>query len=78
MPSSNATIPATCASVGGDIAWACPKVAFLTVDHVQIDPRTGRAISGNIMWDGREPTLEQQAIDGKVPRIGRAEFRLNA
>jgi len=53
-------------------------VAFLTVDHVQIDPRTGRAISGNIMWDGREPTLEQQAIDGKVPRIGRAEFRLNA
>jgi len=27
-----------------------------------IDPSTGRPISGNIMWDGREPTLEHQAI----------------
>ena len=30
---------------------------------VSIDPRTGRPISGNIMWDGREPTLEHQASD---------------
>jgi hypothetical protein len=30
-----------------------------------IDPRTGRPISGNIMWDGREPTLEQQASDAR-------------
>jgi hypothetical protein len=30
---------------------------------VTIDPRTGRPISGNIMWDGREPTLEHQASD---------------
>jgi cytochrome c peroxidase len=35
----------------------------LIVQGVKIDPGTGRAISGNIMWDGREPTLEQQAID---------------
>ncbi len=30
---------------------------------VSIDPRTDRPISGNIMWDGREPTLEHQASD---------------
>jgi cytochrome c peroxidase len=33
------------------------------VQGVKIDPRTGRPISGNIMWDGREPTLEHQASD---------------
>jgi hypothetical protein len=30
---------------------------------ISIDPSSGRPISGNIMWDGREPTLEHQAID---------------
>jgi len=35
----------------------------ILVGGVSIDPRTGRPISGNIMWDGREPTLESQASD---------------
>lgn len=35
----------------------------VSVDGITIDPRTGRPISGNIMWDGREPTLEHQASD---------------
>ncbi len=38
----------------------------LTVQGVDFDPRTGRAISGNIMWDGREPTLEHQAVDATL------------
>ena len=38
----------------------------LQVDSFVIDPGTGRAISGNIMWDGREPTLEHQATDATL------------
>jgi cytochrome c peroxidase len=38
----------------------------LDVDGFVIDPTTGRAISGNIMWDGREPTLEHQATDATL------------
>jgi cytochrome c peroxidase len=38
----------------------------VSVDKVSIDPRTGRPISGNIMWDGREPTLETQATDATL------------
>src|SRR5271168_893217 len=36
------------------------------------DPLTNRPISGNIMWDGREPDLEQQAIDAT---LGHAQAR---
>jgi cytochrome c peroxidase len=31
-----------------------------------VDPATGSPISGNIMWDGREPTLESQARDATL------------
>jgi cytochrome c peroxidase len=31
-----------------------------------VDPATGLPISGNIMWDGREPTLQSQAIDATL------------
>ena len=31
-----------------------------------IDPYTGFPESGNIMWDGREPTLQSQAIDATL------------
>lgn len=31
-----------------------------------IDPHTGYTESGNIMWDGREPTLESQAVDATL------------
>jgi cytochrome c peroxidase len=31
-----------------------------------VDPLTNRPISGNVMWDGREPDLEQQAIDATL------------
>ncbi len=31
-----------------------------------IDPYTGIPESGNIMWDGREPTLQSQAIDATL------------
>jgi cytochrome c peroxidase len=38
----------------------------LNVDGVVIDPGTGRPVSGNIMWDGREPTFERQAFDATL------------
>ena len=31
-----------------------------------VDPASGLPISGNIMWDGREPTLQSQAIDATL------------
>jgi cytochrome c peroxidase len=31
-----------------------------------VDPATGLPISGNIMWDGREPTLQSQAQDATL------------
>jgi cytochrome c peroxidase len=37
------------------------------------DPFTNKPESGNIMWDGREPTLEQQAIDAT---LGHAQAQL--
>lgn len=37
-----------------------PNIDILTGEYVT-DPATGQPISGNIMWDGREPTLESQA-----------------
>ncbi|MFZ3216096.1 MAG: hypothetical protein WA192_08565 [Candidatus Acidiferrales bacterium] len=30
------------------------------------DPATGKPVGGNIMWDGREPTLETQAVDATL------------
>ena len=38
----------------------------LNVDGFVIDPSTGRPVSGNIMWDGREPTLAHQATDATL------------
>ena len=38
----------------------------LQVDSFIIDPSTGHPISGNIMWDGREPTLAHQATDATL------------
>lgn len=35
-------------------------------NSICIDPLTNRPISGNIMWDGREPDLNQQAIDATL------------
>lgn len=31
-----------------------------------VDPATGQPVSGNIMWDGREPTLQTQAQDAAL------------
>jgi cytochrome c peroxidase len=31
-----------------------------------VDPATGQSVSGNIMWDGREPTLGTQAQDAAL------------
>lgn len=31
-----------------------------------VDPATGDPVSGNIMWDGREPTLQSQAVDAAL------------
>lgn len=39
---------------------ALPNIDFVTGAAV-VNPKTGLPISGNIMWDGREPTLESQA-----------------
>jgi cytochrome c peroxidase len=35
-------------------------------ESVCTDPLTNRPIGGNIMWDGREPDLNQQAIDATL------------
>ncbi len=45
--------------------------AFAPVDPLTgipqpIDPFTGQPESGNIMWDGREPTLQSQAVDATL------------
>ena len=48
--------PALTTLGGGQI----PNIDFVTGMPV-VDPSTGAEISGNIMWDGREPTLESQA-----------------
>jgi cytochrome c peroxidase len=43
---------------------------FPNLDNVTgapvVDPATGLPISGNIMWDGREPTLQTQAQDATL------------
>lgn len=55
-PNSAATDPVTGAKLcveGGGVS-------------VCTDPLTNRPISGNIMWDGREPDLNQQAIDATL------------
>ena len=49
------TTPALTLGGGG-----LPNIDFVTGVPV-VDPATGAQISGNIMWDGREPTLESQA-----------------
>jgi hypothetical protein len=42
-----------------------PNIDFITGLPV-LDPRTGLEIGGNIMWDGREPTLESQAVSATL------------
>jgi cytochrome c peroxidase len=44
----------------------------ITGDPIDIDPTTNKPESGNIMWDGREPTLEHQATDAT---LGHAQAR---
>ncbi|HTP39074.1 MAG TPA: hypothetical protein VMI92_05820 [Steroidobacteraceae bacterium] len=43
-----------------------PPLDPLTGAPLAIDPSTGLFESGNIMWDGREPTLQSQAIDATM------------
>lgn len=43
-----------------------PPIDPLTGLPQPIDPFTGEAESGNIMWDGREPTLQSQVIDATL------------
>ncbi|HJU11173.1 MAG TPA: hypothetical protein VJ728_09870 [Candidatus Binataceae bacterium] len=43
-----------------------PPTDPLTGVPQPIDPYTGKPESGNIMWDGREPTLQSQAIDATM------------
>jgi cytochrome c peroxidase len=38
----------------------------ITRDPIPNDPTTNKPESGNIMWDGREPTLEHQANDATL------------
>jgi cytochrome c peroxidase len=45
---------------------ASTGINFTTGLPQPIDPFTGLPESGNIMWDGREPTLESQATDGTL------------
>jgi len=42
-----------------------PNVDLVTGAHV-VDPATGQEVGGNIMWDGREPTLESQAVNATL------------
>jgi len=43
-----------------------PATDPITGDPIQIDPTTNKPQSGNVMWDGREPTLEHQANDATL------------
>jgi cytochrome c peroxidase len=43
-----------------------PPIDFATGEPLPIDPYTGLYESLNIMWDGREPTLESQASDATL------------
>lgn len=43
-----------------------PATDPITGDPIQNDPTTNKPESGNIMWDGREPTLEHQATDATL------------
>jgi cytochrome c peroxidase len=43
-----------------------PDIVVGIPSALPIDPFTGRFESGNIMWDGREATLESQAIDATL------------
>jgi cytochrome c peroxidase len=43
-----------------------PAVDSVTKQPLAIDPNTGLAESGNIMWDGREPSLQSQAVDATL------------
>ncbi|WP_028310274.1 hypothetical protein [Derxia gummosa] len=43
-----------------------PPIDLATGDPLAVDPFTGKFQSGNIMWDGREPTLESQAFDATM------------
>ncbi|MGA2552340.1 MAG: hypothetical protein ABSF50_19515, partial [Burkholderiaceae bacterium] len=45
---------------------AFPPLDPITGAPLATDPFTGLIESGNIMWDGREPTLESQAIDATL------------
>ncbi len=44
---------------------ALPNIDMVTLAPV-VHPTTGQPISGNLMWDGREPTLESQAISATL------------
>jgi cytochrome c peroxidase len=46
----------------------------ITGDPIQNDPITNKPESGNVMWDGREPTLEHQATDAT---LGHAQAATN-
>lgn len=46
----------------------------ITGDPIQNDPITNKPESGNVMWDGREPTLEHQATDAT---LGHAQASIN-
>ena len=43
-----------------------PPVDPITGVALPVDPFTGLIESGNIMWDGREPTLQSQAINATL------------
>jgi cytochrome c peroxidase len=43
-----------------------PPVDPVDGSPVPVDPATGQLLDGNIMWDGREPTLASQAYDATV------------
>jgi hypothetical protein len=47
-------------------AHILPPFDPITGDPLATDPYTGLVESGNIMWDGREPTLQSQAIDATL------------
>jgi cytochrome c peroxidase len=43
-----------------------PATDPITHDPIANDPTINKPQSGNIMWDGREPTLQHQAIDATL------------
>ncbi|WP_085314538.1 hypothetical protein [Derxia lacustris] len=65
-PRMSANLAFTTSTLADSPTSGFPPIDLMTGDPLAVDPVTGKFQSGNIMWDGREPTLESQAFDATM------------